>query len=388
MGVCCGTSRTLYILVMYAFWGLLFSLSLIVSPLFGRAEPGVVTMTATIKGTWDFDVDTGQNTAYMADLFWEQVTETERHIVPRNGAKFTNLGVVDFDSVVNFSSYSLSKDMIDGSVDHNAIPNGTVLVVKTDIGNYAKMRIDNYGYNLNVTIVVHQNPATAAPPLTTHFFGILLWTHIFLTFLLTEKRPRASEEKSVHLLDGERFIMDVSPTPNFKRYVTFKVLLHGLPLLAMFNVMIATFVYLGTGGAPISEVGTMPLIQTYAVLYLIIAVALICTTFVLANLMYGKYHYWVTDRRVIWKHGILGYSITSVPLEKISDVAVSRTFLETICGVGGLIVKEMMGEVGYGWYGVGGRFFPTMIAVPNPEEIQKQILEIISENGKENKPAI
>jgi len=101
--------------------------------------------------------------------------------------------------------------------------------------------------------------------------------------------------------------------------------------------------------------------------------------------MYNKYHYWVTDRRVIWKHGILGYSVTSVPLERISDVIISRTFLERICGVGGLIVKEMTGEVRYGWYGSGGRFFPTMIAVPNPEDMQRQILEQIAKKGKENK---
>jgi hypothetical protein len=129
----------------------------------------------------------------------------------------------------------------------------------------------------------------------------------------------------------------------------------------------------------------VPLLQTYTILYLIFAATIIGLTFILANLMYNKYHYWVTDRRVIWKHGIIGYSITSVPLEKISNVAVSRTFLETTCGVGGLIVKEMMGEVRYGWYGPSGRVFPTMIAVPNPEEMQTQILELIGKKGKENK---
>ncbi len=372
--------------VSYAVWGLFLGLFLITVSMFGKANPSVVTMTATIKGTWDFDVDTGQNTASMADLFWDQVTETERHIVPRNGAKYANLGIVDFDSVVNFSSYSMSEDIIDGSVDHNAIPDGTVLAIKTDIGNYAKMRIDNYGNNLTVTIVVYRNPATTTPILHVIYYQILwLIPFTLITFVLFERRPRTFEEKFLRPLDGERFIMDVSPTPSFKSYVMANVMLHGLPLLAMFNVMIAMVVYLATGGAPISEVGMVPLLQTYAILYLIFAATVIGLTFILANLMYNKYHYWITDRRVIWKHGIIGYSITSVPLEKISDVALSRTFLETTCGVGGLIVKETMGEVKYGWYGPSGRVFPTMIAVPNPEEMQRQILELISKKGKENK---
>lgn len=121
-----------------------------------KASPDLIAMTATIGGTCSFDVDTGQVVLYTdpsSDLWWEIVSSTERYIVPENGAEFANLGVVDFDSVVNCSIYSLSADPINGSVGNNMIPNGTVLVVKTNIGYYAKMRIDSYGYNLNVTIV-------------------------------------------------------------------------------------------------------------------------------------------------------------------------------------------------------------------------------------------
>jgi len=189
-----------------------------------------------------------------------------------------------------------------------------------------------------------------------------------------------------HLFEGEQMILDVSPTPNFKKYVTVKAMIIGLPFLAVVNAMISMVFYVGTGGAPITLVGVGSLLAAYAFLYLILAAILIASTFTLADLMYNKHHYWVTDRRVIWRHGIIGYSITSVPLERISDVAVSRTFLETICGVGGVIVREMTGEVKYGyWYGPVGWAFPTMIAVPNPEEMQKQILELVGKKGKESK---
>jgi membrane protein YdbS with pleckstrin-like domain len=191
-----------------------------------------------------------------------------------------------------------------------------------------------------------------------------------------------------HLLESERLIMDVSPTSNFKKYVMVSALVRELPFLAMINIIVAMTLYVLTGGAPITEVGIGPLLVTYGLLYLILAAIIVALTLVLVDLMYEKYHYWVTDQRVIWRHGIIGYKVTSVPFERISDVVVSRTFLETICGVGGVVVKEMAGEVkiGYGgWYAGVGWGFPTMIAVPNPEETQRQILEFIGKKGKESK---
>ena len=62
-------------------------------------------------------------------------------------------------------------------------------------------------------------------------------------------------------------------------------------------------------------------------------------------------------------------------------------FWERLCGVGGVVVKEMgaVPKYGYGyWYGVGWGF-PTMIAVPDPEEMQKQILELVGKKGRESK---
>jgi len=192
------------------------------------------------------------------------------------------------------------------------------------------------------------------------------------------------------LLEGERLILDVSPTPNFKRYVAVRATIAELVILAMLNVIVAMTLYVVTGGVPITTVGIGPLLVTYAFSYLVLAAIVIVLTLILTNLMYKKYHYWVTDRRVVWKHGVIGYSVTSVPLERISDVAVSRTFWERVCGVGGVVVREMTGEPRYGypwygyWYGVGWSF-PTMIAVPDPEEMQKRILELVGKKGKESK---
>ncbi|MEM3661107.1 MAG: hypothetical protein QXU11_12085 [Thermoproteota archaeon] len=120
--------------------------------------------TAIIPGTSSFDVDSGKAVGLaekaLADLWWEQVTKTERYLVPLNGAKIANLGIVDFDSITDCSDYPLSEQKIDGSIGSNTIPNGTVLIIKTNMGKYAKMRIDSYGYNLHVTVVYQSDGTT------------------------------------------------------------------------------------------------------------------------------------------------------------------------------------------------------------------------------------
>jgi hypothetical protein len=111
-------------------------------------------ISATIKGTWYFDIDTCSlvRNAVMADLWWEQVDDNTRYLEPMNGAKFTNLGIVDFDSVVDPSKYVYSTSKIDGSVNNNTIPAGTVLIAQTHSGKYFKILIKNYGYDLNVLV--------------------------------------------------------------------------------------------------------------------------------------------------------------------------------------------------------------------------------------------
>jgi len=190
------------------------------------------------------------------------------------------------------------------------------------------------------------------------------------------------------LLEDEHLILDVSPTPNFKKYVAVRAIVAELVFLAMFNVIVAMVLYVVAGGPPIPIVGTGQLLIIYAFSYFVLAAVFITLTLLLTNLMYKNYHYWVTDQRVVWKHGVIGYSITNVPLERISDVTISRTFWERICGVSSLIIKEMGAAPKYYGYPYGYGFglgFPTMIAVPNPEEMQKQILELIGKKGKESK---
>jgi hypothetical protein len=175
------------------------------------ANPGLKTMTATIEGTWDFDVDTGQNTTDFetADLWWHFVTQTERYIEPENGAIFSNLGIVDFDSVTDISLYSLSTARISGSVANNSIPAGTVLVLKTSLGRYAKMRIDSYGNNLDVTIVYQDDGTPFVPEFPSSI--LLLLSLIGLT------------GAAVYMHSSKKFVSFRSGICHFVSFVTAKL---------------------------------------------------------------------------------------------------------------------------------------------------------------------
>ena len=116
----------------------------------------------------------------------------------------------------------------------------------------------------------------------------------------------------------------------------------------------------------------IPVMFLFLVIFLVLA-------FAFANLAYNKYHYWITNKRVIVKRGLLGYSITSIPYERISDVIVSRSFLEQLCGIASLHIQSLAGQVTYGKYGSEG----TLLAVPSPEDLQVKILELVKQKRKE-----
>ena len=95
----------------------------------------------------------------------------------------------------------------------------------------------------------------------------------------------------LRLLESERLILDVSPAPNFKRYVAVRAIVAELVILAMFNVIVAMTLYVMTGGAPITTVGIDSLLVAYAFPYVVLAAVFIALTLILTNLMYKKYHY-------------------------------------------------------------------------------------------------
>jgi hypothetical protein len=109
--------------------------------------------TGTLQGTWLFDLDTGHEVPIgpTADLWWDQKTSVLRAMAPQNGATLVNLGEVDFTSITpdTLSSLTYASTPIDGNNDaSNQLVAGDAFAVHTTAGNYAKVKVQAYGYNL------------------------------------------------------------------------------------------------------------------------------------------------------------------------------------------------------------------------------------------------
>jgi hypothetical protein len=117
--------------------------------------------TTTLKGTFIFDLDNGVQGGPQsnADIWWDQETAVLRRMMPQNSAALLNLGVTNFGSVTanNLEVLSYSKTPIDGNNDAtNKLVAGDVFAVQTTQGNFAKVQVLTYGYDLKIQWVTYK----------------------------------------------------------------------------------------------------------------------------------------------------------------------------------------------------------------------------------------
>ncbi len=146
-------------LIFVEFGGKLSSLNLF------RTSAVVSSGSILLKGTWTFDLETGVQGGLGSDfdIWWEQITDTKRQMVPRNNARIVNLGLVNFNTLTadSLQKQTYSTTPIPGNNDaSNKLVPGDVFAVLTAQGNYAKVKVLSYGYNLNIQWVTYKlNPA-------------------------------------------------------------------------------------------------------------------------------------------------------------------------------------------------------------------------------------
>ncbi|WP_190342706.1 hypothetical protein [Leptolyngbya sp. FACHB-36] len=156
------------------------------APTTGNDGTIVSSGSGVIRGTWLFNFDTGTEVANDGDVWWQQQTDTVRYLVPRGNAQLVNLGVRDFNaiSVSQLQKLPYSTVPIDGSISNeallairaphetppivprpigpNQLVNGNVFAVRTNSGNYAKVQVLKYGYNLQIQWVTYR-PGSSEP---------------------------------------------------------------------------------------------------------------------------------------------------------------------------------------------------------------------------------
>lgn len=122
--------------------------------------------TATIRGTWLFNFDTGVD-GTNGDVWWQQKTNVARSMVANGKAQIINLGIVNFNllSATQLQNLSYSTTPIEASNNaSNQLVNGDVFAVRTNAANYAKVQVLEYGYNLKIQWITYQ----VATPLSSY----------------------------------------------------------------------------------------------------------------------------------------------------------------------------------------------------------------------------
>src|SRR3989338_3953293 len=135
-----------------------------------------------------------------------------------------------------------------------------------------------------------------------------------------------------NLQEKEKVVEDIQPSSSLKGYF--------FAIYGLMSFFILGFLSIFFG------IGFLVLVSFFNSVYsiflglLLYAVGVIILAaiigFVLADSAYRKRHYWITNKRVVVKSGLIGYSLSSIPLERVSDVIISRSFLERIFGFASL----------------------------------------------------
>ena len=90
------------------------------------------------------------------------MTAVLRQMAVQNSAKIVNLGAVDFNALTaqTLQALTYGTTPIDGNNDPtNKLVNGDVFAVRTTQGNFAKVKVLNYGYDLTIQWVTYNIPS-------------------------------------------------------------------------------------------------------------------------------------------------------------------------------------------------------------------------------------
>jgi len=181
--------------------------------------------------------------------------------------------------------------------------------------------------------------------------------------------------KFFRLQEGEKIIDSIKPLPGLK-WMFFLQGLIGWFFIILFGglwiIIPLVFLFAAIGGI----VGAILALVTA----LIGLVAIVVIPYTFASMNYNKRFYWITNKRVVGKRGLIGYSVNSIPLERISDVIISRSFIESIFGFGSIHIQTLAGQASMrGKWGAEG----NLQAVPEPEELQQKIFELVKGKRKD-----
>jgi len=113
----------------------------------------------TLCGTFVFDLDSGTTDDGGTDIFWEQDTDVRRRMTAEGATGLVDLGPMNFDALTvdDLRGLDFGEQRIVASDDaDNQLPTGDVFAVRTSDGNFAKVLVLAYGYDMQIRFVTYQ----------------------------------------------------------------------------------------------------------------------------------------------------------------------------------------------------------------------------------------
>jgi hypothetical protein len=121
-------------------------------------------VAVSLTGTWLIDLDTGALTGVgpTGDIWWNQMDAVQRRMVPQNGAALAYLGALtpaQFAALgpqqLQTLSYGNAPIVGDNNANNQLTP-GTAFAVRTSAGNFSKVWVATYGYNLGIQVTTYR----------------------------------------------------------------------------------------------------------------------------------------------------------------------------------------------------------------------------------------
>ena len=125
------------------------------------------------------------------------------------------------------------------------------------------------------------------------------------------------------------------------------------------------------------------------VLFLKSTLVLLCTVvgftllpFVLwAVVQQVQWHrWWLTNRRIVVRTGVIGWELRSIPLNRISDVSLSSSWLDRMFGIQHLTIRDMTGS------SPQSSFSSRMLGVPDAYGVQQALLAKVATSETRSQP--
>jgi hypothetical protein len=99
-----------------------------------------------LKASWAWDIDSNSDCRERSDVFWHHVTESERYLVPQNGAELAVVIGKEYKKLsrTDLMKIKFGKHRISASNVNPLIDIGTVLAIKTSEGNFVKLLVQGF----------------------------------------------------------------------------------------------------------------------------------------------------------------------------------------------------------------------------------------------------